>query len=108
MAIMFEWAKGGMGNEVGTDVGVSRKTVVEWTLVARRLIMEYFMEQGAVIGGAGQVVEINETLAARRKGNVGRAVRQQWLFGGIVRGSRPSEMFRNSCLTGRVRLSRKI
>ena len=39
------------------------------------------------------MVEIDETLVAHRKYNVGRAVRQQWLFGGVVRGSRPLQCF---------------
>ena len=35
-----------------------------------------------MIGGEGHTVEIDETLFTRRKHNVGRTVKQQWVFGG--------------------------
>ncbi len=34
------------------------------------------------IGGPNHVVEIDETLVCKRKYNVGKIVKEQWVFGG--------------------------
>lgn len=39
------------------------------------------------LGLHGQVVEIDESLFVRRKGNVGRSKRQLWVFGLAERGT---------------------
>ena len=93
MAVLFEWAKGGIGADIAEDVGVDRASVVEWTSVGRRLMVEMLSMSGQAIGGDGTIVEIDETLVVKRKFNVRRVVPQQWLFGGVVRGSKPSEFF---------------
>lgn len=93
LIILYEWARGEQGTEIANDINVHRGTVVEWTLVARKLVAAHLSIASEQIGGAGKIVEIDETLVARRKFNVGRVVSQQWLFGGIVRGSDPPEMF---------------
>jgi hypothetical protein len=35
-----------------------------------------------MIGGDGVVVEVDEALLVKRKNNMGRFVREQWVFGG--------------------------
>lgn len=91
--VIYEWAKGGLGIDIAVDVGIGRKAVIEWEMVSRRLILERMESSEQMIGGETSIVEIDETLVARRKFNVGRAVKQQWLFGGIVRGSNPPIFF---------------
>uniref|UniRef100_A0A914CJA9 ISXO2-like transposase domain-containing protein n=1 Tax=Acrobeloides nanus TaxID=290746 RepID=A0A914CJA9_9BILA len=49
---------------------------------------EHFTANPEHIGGTGVVVEINETCVSKRKYQRGRLIRpNQWLFGGIERGS---------------------
>ena len=43
------------------------------------------MSTDQMIGGAGLHVEIDESMFVRRKSNVGRMVKEQWVFGGICR-----------------------
>ena len=40
------------------------------------------------IGGAGDIVEIDESCFGRRKYNRGRAVRQVWVLGGVSRNTK--------------------
>ena len=42
-------------------------------------------EQEILLGGNDRIVEVDETLVARRKYNRGRIVEQKWLFGMINR-----------------------
>jgi hypothetical protein len=46
------------------------------------------MNDSEKIGGLGKEVEIDESLFVRRKNNVGRLPRKQWVFGGVERGTK--------------------
>ena len=62
----------------------SNKSVVDWNQFCRDVCVEYFANNPEKVGGVGQIVEIDETLFARRKynGGPGRDVPPQWIFGG--------------------------
>jgi transposase-like protein len=64
---------------------VSSETIVDWNHYMREICAEKLLRNQAFIGGDGMSVEIDESLFVRRKGNVGRRVNQQWVFGGICR-----------------------
>jgi len=93
MKVLYEWSRGGLMSEIAVDVKVSREAVVVWAAFARQVMAERVGEMSQRIGGEGCVVEIDETLITHRKYNVGRIVKQQWLFGGVVRGRSPPEFF---------------
>ena len=63
-------------------------TVVDWMQFCRDVCVNYFLQNPCRIGGEGVIVEIDESLFARRKYNRGRVVEQQWIFGGWDRESK--------------------
>jgi len=54
----------------------------------RDICADYFLRNSEKIGGPGTIVEIDETCVSKRKYERGRLIRpNQWMFGGIKRGS---------------------
>jgi len=58
---------------------------VDWLRYCRDLCVFYFESDTTIIGGENTIVEIDETLAVKRKYNRGRMLVDGWLFGGIER-----------------------
>lgn len=92
--MMYEWSCDSMVAIMAKEAQVSRRVAMMYASAFRKLGQFYVESQSqAKIGGVGSILEIDETLVARRKYNVGRRVEQRWLFGGVVRGSRPTVCF---------------
>jgi hypothetical protein len=85
MLFIHLWSKGYSERLIIDDFPFSNKTVVDWAHFCRDLCMYHFETDNQMIGGQGITVEIDETLAVKRKYNRGRAVHAGWLFGGIER-----------------------
>ena len=62
-------------------------TLVDWKNLYQDICQRFLLENPLKIGGEGKVVEIDECLLVRRKHNVGRVVKEQWIFGGVEVGS---------------------
>ena len=74
---------------VMVQVGVGKKTVIDWFMFVRDVCSADLLAQPMVIGGPGQTVAIDESVVARAKpGNGrGRPVPPQWVFGGVELGT---------------------
>ncbi|RUS73042.1 hypothetical protein EGW08_019206 [Elysia chlorotica] len=62
---------------------MASEAIVNWRNYVRDVFAENFIPNALTIGGPEHVVEIDESAFVKRKFNVGRAVRTQWVFGGI-------------------------
>lgn len=67
------------------ELGISKNTVVDFNNILREICAYNLLARPTVIGGPGLTVEIDESLFTKRKYNVGRVLREQWVFGGICR-----------------------
>ena len=66
----------------------NNKTAVTWAKKCRKECQYYFEANQTKIGGAGKIVEIDESFFSNRKYNRGRYhANGQWVFGGIERGT---------------------
>jgi transposase-like protein len=70
------------------EVGVDHKTAIQWYQYFRDALVHSLDLDNVVLGGVGHVVEIDESMMTRRKYNVGKLVRQQWVFGVYSRTER--------------------
>jgi len=68
-------------------IGMSKTSSVDWRSFCSEVTQNWLQNQNS-IGGAGVIVEIDETLLVRRKYNRGRQLSQVWVFGGIERDSK--------------------
>ena len=85
MLFLHLWAKDYPEKLIFDEFSFSNKTVVDWSRFCRELCAFHFESDMSIIGGPGRIVEIDETLAVKRKYNRGRVLAAGWLFGGIER-----------------------
>ena len=65
------------------EIGIESEAICNWRNYVRDVYGEHFVRNPVRIGGVGRTVEIDESAFVRRKYNVGRQVRTQWVFGGL-------------------------
>ena len=86
--LMYHWAhQNASFTTLHHEMTFSSHTTVDWKNFCRDIYAEHFLANPVTIGGPGIVVEIDESLFCRRKYNVGRAIAQQWVFGGLEVGT---------------------
>ena len=85
--LLFSWAAKSCCALAGAEGRMkSSKTITDWIRFIRDVCVESVSADGdEQLGGAGVIVEIDETLVAKRKYNRGRVVEQVWLFGAVER-----------------------
>ena len=84
IALIYFWATRLPNHLAVQYLSVSTATVVQWYTYLRDICSWYLLNAPPVVlGGPGQVVQVDETLLTRTKYNRGRRRRsaRQWLFG---------------------------
>ena len=67
MLFIHLWSKEYPEKLVGDDFWFSDYTIVDWSRFCRELCVEHFEQATDIIGGPGCIVEIDETMAVKRK-----------------------------------------
>ncbi|KAI8784608.1 hypothetical protein BgiMline_009022 [Biomphalaria glabrata] len=81
--LVYFWSMSTSNKTVMETLHFSSKTVVDWFNFLRGICTRYLTLHPIRLGGEGHVVEIDETVVARRKNHVGRYTPPKWVFGGI-------------------------
>ena len=83
LAVVVHFCEEECVNELAQKIGISRPSICRWYAILRKICGKALEANFKRLGGIGHTVQIDETVIARRKYNVGRNVQQQWLFGAI-------------------------
>ena len=65
------------------EIRIKSEAMCNWRNFIRDVYGEHLIRNPVRIGGVGCTVEIDESAFVKRKHNVGRQVRTQWVFGGL-------------------------
>lgn len=76
-----------------SEIKIEKKTFCEWSAICRKVCMEWNSKNSEPIGGPGKVVEIDEAVFGKKFDRLGRRLEQQWVFGGVERGSSETKFF---------------
>lgn len=81
---MYDWAMDEISYKHNkTQFGMSYSTSADWRNYMRELCVEAISSASVgLIGGVNKIMEIDESLFARRKSHVCRILPEQWIFGG--------------------------
>lgn len=85
LQLLYWWSRELPVVQAAHEVGVSPVTAVDWFLRFREICADHLIATSGPIGGAGHVVEIDESKFGKRKYNRGRLVDGAWVFGGVDR-----------------------
>ncbi|RCN50226.1 hypothetical protein ANCCAN_03643 [Ancylostoma caninum] len=78
----------GLVKEMARTLELDEKSIVQWTQRFRDVLVDYYTTDVTGIGGPNTAMQVDETHIVRRKYNVGRIVRRDWLVGGIQDGTK--------------------
>ena len=88
LEFVFLWSKDFQSTEtLEENLGWSRSTITDWKNFMRDLCVELHLVNPQLIGGPGDIVEIDESMFGRHKYHRGRELSGQWVFGGVCRGT---------------------
>ncbi|XP_039277164.1 uncharacterized protein LOC120355641 [Nilaparvata lugens] len=83
IGFIYLWTKNVAAKVIIDELGISNRTVVDWSSFCREVTFDFAVVRKKKIGGPGRKVQIDESKFGKRKYNRGRAVEGQWVFGGI-------------------------
>jgi transposase len=91
--LAYEWAANMPIVSAAHEFKLSKDVVINFYRKCRDIVAaDVDRHVGELLGGAGQVVEIDECQLGRRKHQRGRVPREIWVFGVLVRGSYPQRI----------------
>lgn len=85
LAIGYYWLSGCNASSIITMTGHSSATISDYLGYYRSLVERAINPDGAIIGGEGIIVELDESKFGKRKYNRGHAVDGAWVIGGVER-----------------------
>lgn len=88
MSVLVGWILKYPFSVIMRETGLTGPTTRKLINAFREILGVWLLENSTKIGGAGQVVEIDESAFGKRKYNRGRVTRIRWVVGGIHRESR--------------------
>ena len=92
--LLYEWSVLTTVEQASFQLNISCKTASSWYTRFRGLAERTNNRVlSTMIGGEGDIVEIDECQIGHRKHHRGRAPNEVWVFAGVVRGSNPLRLF---------------
>lgn len=73
---------------IRVELKLSDTSICDWACFCREVLIEWCLKRDDKIGGKGKIVEIDESKFRKRKHNVGKLVKEEWVFGGVCRQTR--------------------
>ncbi len=81
--LLYFWSLETPVTRVAAETGLSERTCIQWYAFFRDVCSNWLLRNQVQIGGPGVVVQIDESVIARRKYNRGHAVKERWVFDGV-------------------------
>lgn len=63
--------------------GLAKNTVIQWFQYFRDVCSHHLLQNPIMIGGPSVVVEVDESVIAKRKYQRGHLIPERWVFGGV-------------------------
>lgn len=80
--LMYLWSHRIAVHTAESMLGIGDDTIRQWYQYCRDICSNYLVNHPFQIGGPGIVVQIDESVIAKRKYNRGHHVAERWVFGG--------------------------
>lgn len=81
VVVIYAWAYDCTNQQINEFAKVTGHTSVDYANMLRELCSWKLLQQPILLGGPNRIVQIDESVIARRKFNVGRLVPPRWVFG---------------------------
>jgi transposase len=90
LLLIYEWSINTSVDQAAHELMVSKDTIIDFYKRLRRMAAANIEQRtSSQIGGPNEIIEIDECQLGRRKYHRGRIPIEIWVFGALVRNSRP-------------------